>query len=427
MTNIVRLRAIVLVIAVLLLFGEMTLLKWPDRDFLISGTPPLSAPTTLTISSFLFKSDVAGPLVQPMSNNKDHQPVMKLADWEIESGLPNGVCQPPLGIPTYCCLGSMAYDGGPVKFRGGQCRMNATGFDIGKYTSEFISSDDKSSCDVCDIVDTLMANNWTLSFVGDSITRQSFAGLECALYKEFGTVERQFRKANRTNIHRKLSQEQRQRPWEYGIKDVTTLRVTAPNKSNKTEINNATAVIQYFSVFRSLDDMAEIREILQHSDVVVFDFGLHFKPSSELPLFHQVVQNLYKAKPSSTMLVWRETSAQHFDTPGGHFIDQRTQCAPIQSGIKPVRRSVVANATNGHLKLLNEWTSTDDVLLLEYRNFTSGLHHLHNPGTQDCTHFCSTPFLWMPIWHGLRLGIQKAVRLRTETIERAKDVVQAIQ
>jgi hypothetical protein len=52
------------------------------------------------------------------------------------------------------------------------------------------------------------------------------------------------------------------------------------------------------------------------------------------------------------------------------------------------------------------------LLYIPYRKYTSGLVHLHNPNNpEDCTHFCHTPYLWMPIWHHLNRGMQKFVAL----------------
>jgi hypothetical protein len=43
--------------------------------------------------------------------------------------------------------------------------------------------DNGGSCDVCRIVDQLILNNLTLPFVGDSMTRQTVAGLHCTLLR----------------------------------------------------------------------------------------------------------------------------------------------------------------------------------------------------------------------------------------------------
>jgi hypothetical protein len=45
------------------------------------------------------------------------------------------------------------------------------------------------------------------------------------------------------------------------------------------------------------------------------------------------------------------------------------------------------------------------LLYIPYRGFIAGLLHLHNPINRvDCTHFCHTPYPWLPIWHHLKHG-----------------------
>jgi hypothetical protein len=41
---------------------------------------------------------------------------------------------------------------------------------------------------------------------------------------------------------------------------------------------------------------------------------------------------------------------------------------------------------------------------LPFFNLTAQLHYLH---PSECTHYCSTPYLWMPIWRSLRLAMDR--------------------
>jgi hypothetical protein len=112
-----------------------------------------------------------------------------LLPWEIQSAMPARLCAPPHGIPKYCCLGSIS-NGGAVTFNPRSCRLNVSDYDIASYTEQFVPhlrhgmvENDELACDVCDIVEMVRSNNLTLSFVGDSMTRQTFAGLECEIRK----------------------------------------------------------------------------------------------------------------------------------------------------------------------------------------------------------------------------------------------------
>lgn len=333
-----------------------------------------------------------------------------LTNWEHNSAAPQRSCRPPPGVPEYCCLGAIAMAGGPVRYKPKSCNLPLTDFDIHNHTAEFVSGP-LDHCDVCDIVDQLARHSWSLSFVGDSVTRQSFAGLECALHHAGYAVARDFQNANRSHV--KVGLSPGQELWRYGLRDVTSLRVSKHNAASQV------ATIRYYSMYRPLDDMSEIVDIYKHNDIVVFDFGLHFKPATELELFATLVKRLTATKPQPNLLAWRETSSQHFSTPYGHYDNQdgiieNKRCVKLSSNETfGVRRNIVEATLRTQLQEPEIWTP-GNLLFIPFRDFTSGLHDLHNPtaingGLQDCTHYCHTPYLWMPIWNGLRLGMDKLI------------------
>jgi hypothetical protein len=50
--------------------------------------------------------------------------------------------------------------------------------------------------------------------------------------------------------------------------------------------------------------------------------------------------------------------------------------------------------------------SQSQLTILPFREYTSQFHDLHATG--DCSHFCTTPSLWMPLWRTLRLALDNA-------------------
>lgn len=76
-------------------------------------------------------------------------------------------------------------------------------------------------CDVCAMVEMLSSHNLTLmSSMGDSMTRQTFAGLECEIHKQYhaGTRHRVIITtvaADRSNIAGRLAKDQV--AWRYGL------------------------------------------------------------------------------------------------------------------------------------------------------------------------------------------------------------------
>jgi hypothetical protein len=47
---------------------------------------------------------------------------------------------------------------------------------------------------------------------------------------------------------------------------------------------------------------------------------------------------------------------------------------------------------------------TSDIFILPFANFSFNFHELHK--ANECTHYCSTPYLWYPIWISLRLSME---------------------
>jgi hypothetical protein len=163
------------------------------------------------------------------------------------------------------------------------------------------------------------------------------------------------------------------------------------------------------------------------------------------------------------LLLFRETTAQHFPFPGGDWGDGMT-CSPLnftsaneakyRSVAVPFYREVILrkaawdtgyrvftvgpaagqggsgggvggsdyqNGASGRLQQLlqepqeqafsngnknnNEPApiSHPDIVMLPFAKFTSELYDLH---PHECTHYCSTPFLWMPLWRSFRLAME---------------------
>jgi hypothetical protein len=53
--------------------------------------------------------------------------------------------------------------------------------------------------------------------------------------------------------------------------------------------------------------------------------------------------------------------------------------------------------------------STPKVVVAPWFNFTSQHYRLHPleplSSKQDCTHYCASPFLYLPVWRGLRIAM----------------------
>jgi hypothetical protein len=281
------------------------------------------------------------------------------------------------------------------------------------------------SCDLCRIVDVLLQLNLTLSFVGDSMTKQVGVGFECDLLRRGYAVTTRILPwiKNKKNCG-----------WRYCIGQKTEMLIQEPSFEDNDDDQRKTAHIYHYGMYRpnDRDDNAEVKQhIMATSDVVVFDFGLHWTPL-EASDFGRAMTSFLRgfAAPDNnlTLLAWRETSAQHFDADGGHFGNERRgdTCTAIQTNMAPKGAN-----TGFRLPLMKQatfdagltWTSPLDpnfsssvvnepeLVVLPFRDYTVPLHYLH-PG--ECTHYCHSPHMWLPIWRALRLAIDRAVRIKQQ-------------
>jgi hypothetical protein len=151
--------------------------------------------------------------------------------------------------------------------------------------------------------------------------------------------------------------------------------------------------------------MKEVNEIVKSNDILIFDHGLHYGVASGREFVDHMTELVKTAVGVGhlKLLAWRETSAQHYDTPGGHFIpDKPTDyCVPMReedfeggNRLGEMMRDVL-NRTG---------TGSHQLTILPFREYTSQLHALHTGTENDCSHFCSTPSLWLQLWRTLRIA-----------------------
>ena len=258
-----------------------------DPSLVVSSNVEQAISTTSTLSSNVHVWSPFQPMVKP------------LMDWELASAGSESdrVCKPPKGIPKSCCLGSFSA-GGKVRFEIGSCNNDATVHArVANYTQHFLStaahhqmpfssatqqnitqqqrrperhdrrglqqleassnvSPPRQDCDICRIVDYLLLRNWTLAIQGDSMSRQTFNGIECELLRRGYMVESTKRKLPRKGSQRKSH-------WRYGLSDVETLEVSSlplpPDTGAGSPHPTHTATICYYAIYRPLRDNLEVR------------------------------------------------------------------------------------------------------------------------------------------------------------------------
>jgi hypothetical protein len=250
-----------------------------------------------------------------------------------------------------------------------------------------------------------MAYNLSLAFEGDSVTRQTFAGLECQLRRRGYNVTKTFDEfIDKT------------RNWRSQWRSTTELIVLRGTEST---------TIRHFEFYRP--DLVDMHKVLDryHIDILVFDNGLHYLTTKrELWSFRQDSASLMQTFATKVrLLIWRETTTQHYFTTGGYYAKNLKQpCSPLNES-KLTTTSVYMNAMVNVAKSMNwSYVYTDEpdfghkplrndsreLVIIPFRQYTIPMHNLH-PSAGDCSHYCSTPYLWLPLWRSLRLAIDRLV------------------
>jgi hypothetical protein len=382
-------------------------------------------------------------------------------------------CQPLPGIPMTCCPGSISADGEVhykpdecfLSDRFARVRSDALAYlqTLPKPSSPSSSPVETvgdggaaSACDdVCRIFHLLLQNNWTLSLSGDSIMRQTFQGLMCEIYRRSGGGEAPEQVAAppkqwyRVVSHTESGWPDRdpEEAWRVGVRE--TINVTFADAS----LSSAATIIFYGQYRHRLGNHSEMQHILKHSDILIFDHSLHYEGEQLLNAMTDLFQALFNSSRNSgdadvdrstegkqtKLVAWREATAQHFNADNGYFpgnvpgfglSDCRAASETTTTDAHfrvPILQQACANlgvafvdafdpafssppsapAATGETPPSSFPSQRQELIMLPFFDFTRQLHYMH--GTSECTHFCHSSYLWLPVWRGLRLAMDRLV------------------
>lgn len=270
-------------------------------------------------------------------------------------------------------------------------------------------------CDVCQIVHLLIKHNLNLAFEGDSVTRQTFAGLECELRRRNYNVTQTYAESV-----------ERSGPFRYQWRSTTELIITT--NSSDSDSSSSTTTIRYFEFYRP--EVVSIQKLIQQYkiDILVFDHGLHYVAKRDMERFkNETMAMLHSLQMNVPLLIWRETSAQHFLATGGHYyggvtkqpnaVCTATKASEISStsthlntmldALQSLNNPSWSHAFTSDPHFLSSKPDKDkELIIIPFRQYTIPMHNLH-PSTTDCTHYCHTPYLWLPLWRSLRLSLDR--------------------
>ena len=371
-----------------------------------------------------------------------------------------GVCHHEIPHPNNvnkgrCCIGATSAGGGQVytqlKSGGNNCAQDAKVYELvhDLALDELDANPVKGApyskkndlilkCDICQIIRVVASlKHKRIAFIGDSVQGQALIGFECELSRRgFHMSEWQ----NNPFLIEQPTPPNRV-PWKYGIKTQKCTNVTVPSwildhDAQRGQSLSPQVEICMYRHYRPLVDMKAHGMIAAMSDIMLIDYGLHYlyHQTVDLKEFKSTIEALlleFKTNITDCVLIFRESTAQHFDFDGGEYqpiTNSSHTCVPhenhksLQQGPYWRRNVLQEAATSQNFSVVDAYgipypNSTNQisrhvmenkVTLLPFFDFTARLSYLHTNDV-DCTHFYYTPHLWYPLWRHLQIAMDHNV------------------
>jgi hypothetical protein len=326
-------------------------------------------------------------------------------------------CHPPPGVSKTCCLGSYSAGGGvnyeyrhfcSEGLRKDRAALKEhTVQEMAKYP---IQTEAALPCDICNILNVMVRHNITLAFAGDSMQYQVVDGLLCEMMRRNYTITQ----SKSAKVHDDGG------PYKV-VAAIRDMYVGSP-----TWKANETAHIRFLPLYKLPMLFPDDEErFVRAGDVLVLGFGLHWGKKAYDDYAKQMANILRKIHKAGhiQLVVHRETSAQHFEAPTGDYSMQAENssgtCVPTDFDDSHVwwRENTVKQATAdanysyavAGPDMPQKNKSTPRVVVAPWFHFTGQHYQLHpynqRSPKQDCTHFCGSPFLYLPVWRGLRIAM----------------------
>ncbi|CAB9524637.1 expressed unknown protein [Seminavis robusta] len=380
-----------------------------------------------------------------------------------------GKCDPPPELVTDCCESPFSSAGTVVNVafqkcgrashawlhQNGSLQQHAREFlaemplPIATGTHEEGTTSNAIRCDVCRIVELSRQHNLTITFVGDSMQAQVWQGLIYELQR------RQYRTKMLNNWT------QNEGFWKTKIQYRETLQIQSAYWDTTGTDHSPHVTMNFFQVYiLPFQHTFEMEEVADSGEVLILGWGLHWNsdnpqhplslPSAYVSAMKGFLSFIRHNGTRTQLLVHRETSAQHFDAIAGDYSkwsqtpNKVQECRPIgfhaelstwrercvkeaalQAGyhyrvadtsMPPILHTGSSQGNNGRSAINKELVQQNatslhprkELLVLPYYNFTAPHYDQHPPEKEaDCTHYCPSPFLFLPLWRSLRIVMDR--------------------
>lgn len=269
--------------------------------------------------------------------------------------------------------------------------------------------DDPQQTPLKDFFQALAKKKGLLLLIGDSVMQQFFGAMACEL--------------------------EREKVWEDPSLFTNTDELRHVTFQNTSHPNQpASAAIKFLPIYHLVNGrhdrvpnaaftsmIAKITSFLQEYStlIIVVNMGLHYidnpvhgfsrkdyqdQMTRVLSYFHELVQQQQQQGSSHEVHVyWRETSAQHFDTPNGYWPGAKFIHQMKAHACKSIEGNDQLDWRNRDIEKIIQQEKLTNIHLLPFYNITHPLWSEHPNGQlRDCTHFCWSPMFYQPLFHQLR-------------------------
>lgn len=368
--------------------------------------------------------------------------VLDLLDWETRSlEKPyDQSCHVPEGVDEVCCLGTQSHTG-KIKIQRRHLCDHVTLQDyqqLQNHAQQEVKSNRNNNhmaCDACRIVEILRQHpHLKFAFFGDSLTNQVEQALACELQRRsYRVTQQQVPYDSKGDAFRSVIEYRRR-------------IVTSPLWNEGEQV-----VLDFLFQYRlPLMYEDEKQRIATQYDILVFSMGLHwvydYNPQSRKKnkwtrdSFGRQLKdffNLIREGNRVQLLIHRETTATHFEANGGDYslarrnhpnFDQ-SACVPLYDHLgnvskwrEPIVRQAAQAANYTVVKTTGsssnrvppspQTSPNPELYVVPFYDFTAShwTFHPHREGPRahlDCSHYCSSPFLFQPVWSGVRWAMDR--------------------
>ena len=311
------------------------------------------------------------------------------------------------------------------------------------------TNDTSKTGNILDLIYTLKSKGYeNLIFMGDSVSQQSYWDAYCSLSR-FGLVSILANKTENTQFSAIYF-------------DITFLPDNAISEDIPSKFSNTFRVLYYSANKSDMYTMTVIRKMVESNEMIdttkdkavyILNQGLHYNQEtvlmkSEFTEYFKYFLNLTATYGDNQLIIFRETTAQHFSTGDGTFpsshrgtpkhtylstpdtlkntadnvfhttgfaqrisnqiqiIDEEPTdfdiCRPLnhtQILAQGWRNSVALN-------ILREIDPENLIKVAKFYEISAARYDAHFD-SMDCTHWCNNPMFWLPMWNNINLILKK--------------------